>query len=161
MKSSMQTSIKMSCKAALLFVAAAIFQLGCSGTENSNLGVDNEECGFRIATMDEEYCRVSIYSLVSDGAKFHGKSIYTAGYLEVGPENSIGLAPSPDVFDSNDTISCVEIAGVEFVINGGVSNIEDEGVYPVHIAGRFESPLQNLCAGRIKGAVITQLGRKQ
>ena len=136
-----------------------VLLLSCSkSVDNSGIADPSEiDCNFRTGRLDESYCRVSIYKLVTAPELFVGRPIYTVGYIEKGSDGSVGLSPSPDVFETGDMVSCVVV--VDYVLGSGESpdSLQAEGLYAVAIAGKFSEPVRGLCAGRLSRAVISNV----
>lgn len=139
-----------------LFVIFAVLAAAtaCAPATSSDVANVKPECTFRTAQLDRGYCRVSVYDLVANAPRYFGFHVYTIAYLEKGPGESLGLAPSPHVFESNDTISCIEVVDVRLASSSLGDPLSKDGVYVVQIAGELSAPSRGLCSAKIQKAVI-------
>ena len=144
----MRTRLPLIC--AMLSTVAACAQMSFS----SRATPENPTCSFRTAQLDKGYCRVSIYDLIANAPHHFGAPVFTIAYLEKGPGGSFGLAPSPDVFYANDTISCVEVVDLRVATKSLGQPLLKDGVYVVQIAGELSAPTGGLCSAKLQKAVI-------
>ena len=117
------------------------------------------ECTFRTGGLDRSFCRHSMIQLLATPERFHGKPIYTYGYLELGPDGSAGLAPTPATFVANDTVGCIQVTSYSAGPREDPEALSQEGMYVVQIAGDLSPPENGLCAGRLGNATITGIRR--
>lgn len=137
-------------------VLLLLMLFGCGETRDDSRVAGHtaeDSCHFRTGSLKQSYCRVSIYKLVTNPEVFVGKPIYTVGYVEKGSDGSLGLSPSPDVFEAGDMMSCIVMDYV-LGVNEAVDGLQEEGLYAVSIAGEFSEPVRGLCSGRLSRAVV-------
>ena len=139
-------------------LASALGVGGCVPSAAPPVSPTNE-CSFRTGDLPRSFCRHSMTQLLATPEQFHGKPIYTYGYLQLGPGGSAGLAPSPATFAANDTIGCIQVTSFAAGPREATDALSREGTYVVQIAGDLLPPEKDMCIGRLSNATISHIRR--